>query len=136
MLQKYGIQPFKPKYSTYFILYGKSPTSVSWYLTIAGLMFNGPWFWYSYSYSSACRNLSHNTLSGVIGNVFTGLQNLREMYASFFSLLMLFLPLNWTDMNGLFYQVNGSLLLTACHSYLPQQNSVDNLSTIRVLYSD
>lgn len=39
-----------------------------------------------------CRNLSHNVLSGRIGNVFSGLQNLVEMYD--FSPVILF-PLNW-----------------------------------------
>jgi len=48
----------------------------------------------------SCRNLSHNLLHGPIGDVFTGLDNLKEMYV-FFS-WSFYLPLNMYKMNKQF----------------------------------
>ncbi|PQQ06870.1 protein STRUBBELIG-RECEPTOR FAMILY 2 [Prunus yedoensis var. nudiflora] len=60
---KYGMQLYDPKYSPFFTYHEKPPTFVSCLFP--------DW------------NLSHNLLSGPIGNVFTGLQNLRELDLSY-----------------------------------------------------
>ena len=90
----------EPKYSPLFTDLEISPTSVSYFSPQVPIYWIAFVFWLfsqKLLIFFSFRNLSHNLLSGPIGNVFTGLQNLREMYVFFTWSLYFLYPDVWSE---------------------------------------
>ena len=99
-MQKYGIQLWSQniphslltlKYLQHLWVTSPPKCLFTELLLFFGYLVKNSWFFFSF------RNLSHNLLLGPIGNVFTGLQNLREMYVFFTWSLYFLYPDVWSE---------------------------------------